>query len=217
MQTSISTKWVCKILINELVKKAKLNNIKQIYLESVLTANIFYKNIGFDSESDKKLFTDSEKKIELKGYVLDVDSYNMYQNNNTLDDTIILGGSNNYYEFNLYHADCGYMIDLFKNNEKIGDLCFNPLIHPILLYYNLEIDSVNGDKKLLISIFDNMCFNNYINNSCILTNDEEMMNILKELNYKYVGKKMKFSNFEKEHNQKHVIDRNVLSNKFNIE
>lgn len=190
-----------KMLMDKLIEKAKANNIKYIYVESTSNAKLFYKHFDFDSDSEKKAHTESEKKPELSGYLLEVQKYQ-------------IGGSNksdNKYYFNLYNINGQYQINLIKNN-KIGKIILSMHLHPQYMYRSLEIMKIEGKyQEILIRILDNISLKNYIYKTLIHMGDSDNAELYKELNYENKKKKLPWDYYEKIHNDSVYIDRTILS------
>ena len=71
------------LLINEIIKKARENNIDEIFLESTIYASTFYEKLGFKF-CDKKDITESEDDVECVGYLLKLDQKGGYINKITI-------------------------------------------------------------------------------------------------------------------------------------
>lgn len=211
-----------KLLMNELIIKAKSNNIKNIYVESVSDTTTFYKHYEFETDSETDFETDSDKKLELSGYILEVDKYQIGGSNKELEK----------YYFNLYLIKSKYFIDLIKNDNVISNIELHLHLHPIYLYSSLEIikintgttpvsgvtmkDSTYNEKILLLEILDNLSKNNYIWKTFININDNDDEKLFEELNYENKKKKLPWKYYEKIHNDTVYIDRTILSYNFSI-
>ena len=202
-----STKGLGKILMDNLIKKAKSNNIEYIYVESMYNSKIFYKNNEFDSDSEKEKHTESDKKPECSGYILKM-------NNETMDQH---GGSNinNIYIYKLLY-DISYenKLEIYNNNNLIGKLTFNIKIHPIYGYISFEIENFDiSIGNLLLSVLDSIAQNYYIYKSYMFLRPEEnelKIFLFNEL-YEQKKNKMMLNYFEKQHNKCEYIDRTILS------
>ncbi len=210
------------ILLDKLIDKAKKNNIDYIYLESVNNSRLFYKNLGFETDSDKYLHTESEKDDTLTGYLFNISNK---QDLKKLKDKITIGGNLDIYTFSydntkvvIYNHEESTKSGISEKKE-LGRLLFNHSIHPILLYVDLEIMEIqtndNNIKNMLLKIFDNMCYKNYINKSYMLFKDiteskNDYIQLLKSHNYHCYRKKIGSYMYEKLHNKKYIIDRIIL-------
>lgn len=213
-----------KLLIDKLIEKARKIGIEYIYLESINNSRLFYKTIGFESDSEKNIHTDSERNEELTGYLLNVN--NKEQNNINM-----IGGNINNYQF-VYDNRKIIIYDNLNNKNILGKIIYEPIMHPLLLYIDLEIVEIisnnNETNDILITIFDNMCKKNYINKSYMLLNEEDTVfpkkrmgdfdkipdkqkELLLNHGYEYHKKKMLLCMYEKTHNEKYIIDRTILS------
>lgn len=115
-----SQKGLGKLLINQLITKAKNNNINKIFLESTKYASKFYDNLGF-KEIEKCEITESEDQIECYGYLLLLD-----QN----------GG--NIYKTTIKKIGDNFKLILYNNNNESGYLILQKYLH------------ISGKKMLLI-------------------------------------------------------------------
>jgi hypothetical protein len=206
----LAQKGLGKILLEKLIEKAKLNNIKYIYLESVYDSNFFYKKNNFESDSDKFLHTESEKDEKLSGYLLDLDKIQIGKNNLELNIKKCI------YKF-ILNGNCIYNLIIKNNNKEVGKMIFEDKLHPTFLYCSIEITNINGDtdkeKDILLIILDALCIHNYINKSemfCAHDNND-IMNLLKKHGYEQMKDKMMLCYFEKVHNSTQHINKTILS------
>ncbi len=203
-------KGLGKKLLEKLIEKANNNNVRYIYLESVYDSIFFYKKSNFESDSDKYFHTDSDKNPELHGYILDLDKIQNGEN-------IFLENIKNcIYKFKI-SGDCCYTLILKNNNSEIAKMTFDDKLHPLYLYYSIEIKDIytntENEKDILLTILDSMCIHNYIYKTEMLCthDDNNIMDLLKKHAYTQMKDKMKLCFFEKTHNKSQHIDRTVLS------
>lgn len=202
------------ILLQKLIEKANLNQIKYIYVESVYDSNYFYKLKNFESDSEKDLHTESESDPKLYGYILDLDKIQHNGSGGTSFD--VSSNEAHIYKFTLT-GDTIYKLTIENNGGIVGWMNIEDHLHPIYVYCSIEIKEVFGntekDKEILFTIIDSMCKHNYINKSFMycLHENEYMMNLLRKYNYTQLKDKMKLCYFENVHNTPQYIDRTVLS------
>jgi len=226
-----SNKGFGSMLLNKLIDKARLNNIKYVYTESIINAISFYKKIGFESESEKELFTESEKDVSTFGYLIDVNKCKLYlkdkKDDNKIEiidkktnEIIKIGGNinetiicNNKYDYKINRNYSKFTLKVFENNEELGELKFEENQN-ILLYKRIEIINIVGLNTdigiILLTILDNLCSKNFIYESYMHTNNENEINILLGCNYIQKKDLMDFKHFRKLHNEQYLIDRTVL-------
>lgn len=192
-----------KLLMDKLVNKATENDIKSIFVESTSNSELFYKKNEFDTESDKELYTESDKDPELQGYVLEVSKY---QTGGTIS-------SDDKYYFNVYcKYNSIYTFELIKDNKITSKLEARKQSHSQYSYASLEIEKIEGsNKELLLLILDNISKNHYIWKTYIHGVTEEENELFEKQNYLHKNKKLPWKYYEKIHNNPVYIDRTILS------
>lgn len=204
------------ILLNKLIEKAKINNIKYIYTETTPNAYLFYKKSDFDSDSEKDNYTESDKDESLFGYLYIIDS-NINGGNQLDTNEISLENKLNKYKYELI-GKVSCKLKLYDMNDiLIGSASLENWSHPYYSYITFEISDINvldeKNKEILLCVIDNICKKNYIHKTFILIehNNSDEKNFFENQEYEYKKDKMNLMMFEKIHNKTYIIDRTVLS------
>jgi ribosomal protein S18 acetylase RimI-like enzyme len=139
-----SQKGLGKLLINQLINKAKNNNINKIFLESTKYASKFYDSLGFKN-IEKCEITESEEQIECYGYFLSLD-----QNGGNIK--------------NITVKKIGEYFKLYNNSNENSFLILQKSLHisgrKMLLIKDIKY---NNFDELLEMLY-------YLENICIINN-----------------------------------------------
>ena len=208
------------ILLNKLIEKAKLNDVKYIYTESTPNAYSFYKKNDFDSDSEKDNYTESDKDESLFGYLYVIDKN--INGGNQINDNNILQEYVQEHKLNKYRYELFGKVSCKLKLYDFNDICIGSAIldnwsHPYYSYISFEITNVNvnneENKEILFHVIDNICKKNYIHKtfSLIEHNNEDEKHFYENQEYEYKKDKMNLMMYEKIHNKTYIIDRTVLS------
>jgi hypothetical protein len=233
-------KGLGKILLDKLIQKAINENIDYIYLESVPGAIDFYHKNDFSDDDEKNVHTDSAIKPELAGQILVVKNYRIAQDpqnggsygsskyhfndilkthNQTLSSSQEYSNVKDNLNFKISSQGSIHNISLFNDSAQVGKLFMKDSMSMLLGYVSMRICEINASTDdylgILLIIADNICKNNYIQQTTFITNDNNIILMLKKMgyeqdfSYKDRTDPHKFK-FQKIHHKNHVIDRTVL-------
>jgi hypothetical protein len=203
-----ATKGLSKILMDKLIDKAKELKKDYIFLESVPNAKYFYKNYGYESDSEKEIYTESEKDETLSGYVLKL-------NNNKISN--IVGGGKIIEQIEYIYQDD--FLEIKMNQKVIKKLEISRKYHPIYLYLTLELDTLENKEEfyIFLNILELIAETKYIKSIELYLEFEEYLknktDFLEKNGYLI---KQQFNNMliilEKKIHPSYILDRTVLSN-----
>lgn len=203
------------ILLNKLIEKAKLNNIKYIYTETTQNAFSFYKKSEFDTDSEKDNYTESDKDETLFGCLYVIDKNINGGSVNVNIDNI----ENELTEYKYYlTGKVSCKLKLYDSKEScIGKATLENWSHPYYSYISFEISDIDvfedKNKEILLCVIDNICIKNYIHKTFILLeqNENDEKHFYESQGYVNKKDKMNLMMYEKIHNKTHMIDRTILS------